>query len=84
MRGAHQVSRVVRASPAFRGQGLRALSEEAGEELPSYAADLQAASGVPGLSRSRKVIIYSPARTAGQQGLAQTIEGGEDRSGSHG
>ena len=42
-------------------------------------SEVQVAHGVPALDR--KVTIYSPARTAGQQGMAQTVEGDTSVSG---
>eukprot|EP00887_Chlorella_sp_A99_P003626 scaffold7.g3626.t1 len=39
-------------------------------------AELAAANGVPRMQPGRKVIIYTPARTAGQQGISQTAAGG--------
>ena len=38
-------------------------------------AEVPIISGVPPLQQGRRVTIYSPARTAGQQGISQTAAG---------
>eukprot|EP00951_Prasinocladus_malaysianus_P016691 scaffold130481_cov26-Prasinocladus_malaysianus.AAC.1 len=43
--------------------------------LRGFATDVAAPSGVPEENLEKRVVIFSPARTAGQQGLAKTIEG---------
>lgn len=41
-------------------------------------SDVAVAAGVPSPSPSRKVVIFSPARTASQQGIANTAEGKQE------
>lgn len=40
-----------------------------------FGTDVSATSGVPEGALAKKVTIYAPARTAGQQGRGKTIEG---------
>ncbi|PSC73174.1 NADH dehydrogenase [ubiquinone] iron-sulfur mitochondrial [Micractinium conductrix] len=47
-----------------------------GSRLFASPAEIQIVSGLPPLQQGRKVTIYSPARTAGQQGVSQTAAGG--------
>ncbi len=60
MRGARELSRLVQPALA---RGFATKSE------------IGVITGMPPLDIGRKVTIYSPARTAGQQGLADTAAG---------
>lgn len=42
---------------------------------PNMLQEIGIVSGLPHLDEGRKVTIYSPARTAGQQGISQTAAG---------
>lgn len=47
-----------------------------GARLFATQTEIGIVSGLPPLQAGRKVTIYSPARTAGQQGVSQTALGG--------
>ncbi|EFN57098.1 hypothetical protein CHLNCDRAFT_143905 [Chlorella variabilis] len=47
-----------------------------GGRLFATQTEVGIVSGLPPLEVGRKVVIYSPARTAGQQGVSQTAAGG--------
>ncbi|KAI7837368.1 hypothetical protein COHA_008807 [Chlorella ohadii] len=59
---------------ALRSRALQALAAHA--RAFSTQTEIAVVSGLPPLDVGRKVIIYSPARTAGQQGISQTAIGG--------
>lgn len=59
---------------ALRSRALQALAAQA--RAFSTQTEIGVVSGLPPLAVGRKVTIYSPARTAGQQGISQTAIGG--------
>ena len=55
------------------------LAQPAGARLFATQTEVGVVSGLPPLEAGRKVTIYSPARTAGQQGLNGTAAGARRR-----
>ncbi|KAL4855981.1 NADH dehydrogenase [ubiquinone] iron-sulfur protein 4 [Chlorella vulgaris] len=55
---------------------LARLLQPFGARLFATQTEMGISSGLPPLQTGRKVTIYSPARTAGQQGVSQTAAGG--------
>lgn len=54
---------------------LTRLLQPAGGRLFATQTEVAISSGLPPLDVGRKVTIYAPARTASQQGVAQTALG---------
>jgi len=74
-------SLLPRCRTIYRPGPARSLCPHPSPPAPAAArgfatqTEIGIVSGLPPLAAGRKVVIYSPARTAGQQGLSQTAEG---------